>query len=65
MARQLVLICDGKDCGTVLLEPHAGFIIKGSIEEAAIESPKPLVVQAEETVLCRECFLAVLGAATK
>ena len=65
MARQLVLICDGKDCGTVLLEAHMGFIIKGSIEEASIENPKLLVAQADETILCRDCFLALVGAATK
>ena len=69
MARRSVFICDGKGCGTVLLEGHDGFLINGTITEALVDSPKMLVGGAEptgahgatETALCEKCLLAMLG----
>jgi hypothetical protein len=69
MSRRSVFICDGKGCGTVLLEAHDGFIIKGTISEALVDAPKVLVGTEEgsspgiatETALCEKCLLQVLG----
>jgi hypothetical protein len=73
MARRSVFICDGKGCGTVLLEAHDGFLIKGTITESVVENPKALVGDAltaaalatgslpEETALCAKCMIQLLG----
>lgn len=70
MAKRTVYICDGKDCGAVLVHPEDGFIITGVIRPITLEGEAvPQVVAltgsqpdlVPETSLCRECMALALN----
>lgn len=67
MAKRLVYICDGKDCGAVLIHAEHGYVLTGGVKATLLEaegSPPYLVSPAkegEETALCRECLKKALG----
>lgn len=72
MAKRLVYICDGKDCGAVLVHPDDGFVITGTIRPISLENQAPPQVAAPtastpdtipETSLCKTCMAAALGLA--
>jgi hypothetical protein len=74
MAKRTVYICDGKDCGAVLVNAEDGFITVGTIKTTALDGePKVLVTSAPvalegavpappgEAALCKECMAKALG----
>ena len=69
MAKKTVYICDGKDCGAVLVNPEDGFVLTGELTTTTISGePKVLVAspavdvgQGTQTSLCRECMAEALG----
>jgi hypothetical protein len=70
MAKRTVYICDGDQCGAVLVHPEDGFVIVGAVKAIAIEGdPKVLISTPSssqpdivtETSLCRECLAKALG----
>ena len=74
MARRNVFICDGADCGAVLVRPDDGFLIMGPIKNTDIDATPKMLVEPKllspvvagdppqhETALCKECLLKALG----
>ena len=66
MAKRTVYICDGKECGSILVNPQDGFIIAGTIAAISLSDPKVLVTsvsdsEASEVSLCRDRLEKALG----
>jgi hypothetical protein len=74
MARRNVYICDGADCGAVLVRPEDGFLIQGPIKTTSIDGEAKTLVEPKyltgtlasegppsETALCKECLLKALN----
>ena len=66
--KKTIYVCDGKDCGAVLVNADDGFVITGTIRPAVLESaplisgPPPTVSDpTPEISLCRECLALTLG----
>jgi hypothetical protein len=70
MARRNVFICDGADCGRVLVHPEDGFVVLGDIKTTSIDAEPKMLVQPKpapgpdapaETALCKWCMAKILG----
>jgi hypothetical protein len=76
VARRNVFICDGAQCGAVLVRPDDGFLILGAIKTTDIDAePKTLVdpkaqlgsnpelgaTPGPETALCKMCMAKALS----
>lgn len=66
MAKKTVFICDGNECGAVLVNPEDGFVLSGVIRTTTITGEATQILTSGSDVtteisLCRECMAKALG----
>jgi hypothetical protein len=62
MSKKTVFICDGPECGAVLVNPGDGVVISGKITDTNTDKPVVLIdgEQKQDVAYCLECLKKAL-----